>query len=174
MLVRLKTVAGIPGKTRKRRMSYSPEPIGRGAVGATFEFPSPLVISLSLTGQSSGALIGIDLQGEARAACDRCLCRVDVPVEASAYVQAREEPDPDDEDLLVLTGAGDIDLGPVLHEMVALALPMKVVCSSDCRGLCAQCGQDLNEGTCECSTGAPDPRLAVLERLKTDLETERK
>jgi uncharacterized protein len=49
----------------------------------------------------------------------------------------------------------------LVREEVLLALPYKPLCKPDCRGLCAQCGQDLNSGTCGCAP-PPDPRLAVL------------
>jgi uncharacterized protein len=58
-----------------------------------------------------------------------------------------------------------IDLGPVVHEAVVLAEPMRVLCAPDCRGLCPQCGKDLNEGPCGCTDDDQDPRLAPLAKL---------
>jgi uncharacterized protein len=46
-----------------------------------------------------------------------------------------------------------------------VALPMQFVCRTDCRGLCPQCGQNLNETTCNCQAPSIDPRLAVLGKL---------
>jgi uncharacterized protein len=60
-----------------------------------------------------------------------------------------------------------IDLDPVVREQVLLALPVTVVCREDCKGLCAQCGQDLNER--DCGHGAVkdvDARLARLKDIK--------
>jgi uncharacterized protein len=51
---------------------------------------------------------------------------------------------------------------------VLLALPLKVICQSDCRGLCPNCGANLNHEECRCETHATDPRLAPLARLKQD------
>jgi uncharacterized protein len=45
---------------------------------------------------------------------------------------------------------------------------MKAICRSDCRGLCAACGANLNHEECRCETHATDPRLAPLARLKQD------
>jgi uncharacterized protein len=42
---------------------------------------------------------------------------------------------------------------------------MKPLCRDDCRGLCAQCGTNLNEGACECDGAMEDPRLAPLREL---------
>jgi len=59
-------------------------------------------------------------------------------------------------------------LADVLAEQVNLAVPMKAICRSDCRGLCPHCGANLNSEDCRCETHAADPRLAPLTRLKQD------
>lgn len=61
-------------------------------------------------------------------------------------------------------------LADVLAEQVLLAVPMKAICRSDCRGLCPHCGANLNHDGCRCETHAADPsRIAgPLARLKQD------
>ncbi len=59
-----------------------------------------------------------------------------------------------------------IDLDPILREQLLLALPMNVVCSEDCQGLCPMCGQNLNEKKCGCVRTVVDPRLAALKDIK--------
>jgi uncharacterized protein len=59
-----------------------------------------------------------------------------------------------------------IDLDPIVREQVLLALPMSAVCREDCKGLCAQCGQNLNEKKCGCEPKVTDPRLAPLMNIK--------
>jgi len=60
-----------------------------------------------------------------------------------------------------------IDLDPVVREQVLLALPVTVLCREDCRGLCATCGQDLNEADCGHSANKEvDVRLAKLKDIK--------
>jgi uncharacterized protein len=73
----------------------------------------------------------------------------------------------DDTEIGFFEGDG-LFLADVLREQVLLALPLKVICQSDCRGLCANCGANLNHEECRCETHAPDPRLAPLARLKQD------
>jgi len=58
-----------------------------------------------------------------------------------------------------------IDLNELLCEQFYLALPMKPLCREDCRGLCPQCGTNLNTGTCSCAPQWEDPRLAPLKGL---------
>jgi uncharacterized protein len=73
----------------------------------------------------------------------------------------------DDTEIGFFEGDG-LFLADILAEQVNLALPMKVICRSDCRGLCPQCGANLNHDECRCETHSPDPRLAPLARLKQD------
>jgi uncharacterized protein len=58
-----------------------------------------------------------------------------------------------------------IDLGELIAEQLQLAMPMKPLCSEGCKGLCAQCGTNLNAGACNCSQEWTDPRLAALKAL---------
>ncbi len=63
-----------------------------------------------------------------------------------------------------------LDLSAVISEQVVLDVPMKPVCQPQCKGLCDQCGADLNEGACNCVRETVDPRLAVLESFKKRLD----
>ncbi len=58
-----------------------------------------------------------------------------------------------------------IDLNELLREQFYLALPMKPLCADGCRGLCPQCGTNLNTGRCDCAPAWEDPRLAPLKAL---------
>ena len=61
-------------------------------------------------------------------------------------------------------------LEDVLREQVLLALPLKVTCRADCKGLCPQCGKNLNQEQCSCSTEKEDPRWAALKDVRSRLE----
>ena len=73
----------------------------------------------------------------------------------------------DDTEIAFYQGDG-LFLADVLREQVLLALPLKAICRSDCRGMCPNCGANLNHEECRCETHATDPRLAPLARLKQD------
>jgi uncharacterized protein len=72
-----------------------------------------------------------------------------------------------DTDIAFFNGDG-LFLADVLAEQVNLLIPMKVICRSDCRGLCPHCGANLNAEECRCETHSPDPRFAPLARMKQD------
>ena len=63
-----------------------------------------------------------------------------------------------------------LPLEDVLREQVLLAVPLKAVCREDCRGLCPQCGKNLNqEPACSCNQAMEDPRWAALKEIRNKL-----
>ena len=109
--------------------------------------------------------------------CSRCLEPFRLPVDAAfdiRYLPASEashepEREVEEEDLGTSYYTDDqIDLNELLREQFYLALPMKPLHSEDCKGLCPQCGTNLNTGACACESGWEDPRLAGLKALKRE------
>ena len=107
--------------------------------------------------------------------CSRCLEPYPLPVDQEfdlryhphSEASAEAETEVEDEDLETSFYRDEqIDLNELLREQFYLALPMKPLCREDCKGLCATCGTNLNTGTCDCSTGWEDPRLAALKQFK--------
>ena len=147
------------------------------SVGADEEYkvaaPVHLVMNVHKDGEAYRATgrVATRLQLE----CGRCLepfeIAVDNPfelryvphVEASAEGEEREVAEDD------LTTAfykeDSINLGELMHEQFVLALPMKPLCATGCKGLCVHCGTNLNVETCTCAPEWIDPRLAALKGL---------
>ena len=113
--------------------------------------------------------------------CSRCVESFGVSVDAQfdlRYVPASEnagegEREVGEEDLATaFYREGMIDLIELMREQFVLALPMKPLCRDECRGLCPQCGTNLNTSQCDCAPAWEDPRLAPLKSLLSrDKET---
>jgi uncharacterized protein len=105
--------------------------------------------------------------------CSRCLEAFRWPVNADFDVRylpqsenVGDEREVEEDDLSVAFYRDEsIDLGQLLDEQFYLALPMKPLCREDCKGLCPNCGANLNEETCGCQARWDDPRLAGLKAL---------
>jgi uncharacterized protein len=63
-----------------------------------------------------------------------------------------------------------IDLKPAVVADILLNMPMRAVCSDDCKGLCPKCGHNLNEGDCGCDRGYRNPQFEKLMTLFNDKE----
>jgi uncharacterized protein len=61
-------------------------------------------------------------------------------------------------------------LEDTLREQVLLALPLKITCREDCKGLCPHCGKNLNLEACSCNVPMEDPRWAALKEVRGRLE----
>lgn len=116
------------------------------------------------------------LQYEQTVRCMRCLEPVTLPERSELELTIHEEGADvgpgehqlEASDLGVIYVDSDVfDLEPVLLEQLELNAPMRVLCREDCRGLCPSCGQNLNEGECDCEPPRADPRWAALERLRS-------
>lgn len=60
-------------------------------------------------------------------------------------------------------------LEDALREQLLLALPLKAICRDNCRGLCPQCGTNLNQEQCSCAGGVEDPRWSALKDIREKL-----
>ncbi|MBE0594386.1 MAG: DUF177 domain-containing protein, partial [Gemmatimonadales bacterium] len=106
------------------------------------------------------------LETQVEGNCRRCLVPVRLGVRVEVGALFSEDDAGDDPSTYVIpVGAGELDLGAMVREELLLAAPTYLACRDDCRGLCAQCGKDLNDGPCSCEP-EPDPRWAVLRALK--------
>jgi len=111
--------------------------------------------------------------------CARCLEPVEQALEREFDLLYRPRGADAGRDELSVTDAeaeigyyqGDgILLEDVLREQVLLALPLKVTCREDCRGLCLQCGRNLNLEQCSCAVPMEDPRWAALKEIRVRLD----
>jgi uncharacterized protein len=106
--------------------------------------------------------------------CSRCLEKTRLSIGSDfAYtlIPARAETRADmelkPEELEIGYYQGDfIDLAPIICEQIILQIPIKVLCKEDCKGLCQQCGANLNIASCNCRLNFVDDRMAVLKNLK--------
>ena len=106
------------------------------------------------------------LRSQIQLECARCLETFAQPLDLHLEVQFGSPPiRPQGEMLFPIGGKGILNLTAALREHVLLDLPMRPLCKPDCRGLCVECGKNLNEETCDCVKETIDPRLAGLKDL---------
>lgn len=123
-------------------------------------------VQLKLSNIGKGkVLISGNTNLEFELSCDRCLKPVATIVEIDF---TRELFAPEllvDEDMKEdqhFVEEYELDVEALLKEELQLAWPSKILCDEDCKGICKKCGQNLNDGTCECDDFVPDIRFANL------------
>lgn len=133
-----------------------------------YELAEKSVLELVLSNIGVGKAM---VQGQAdvtlRMNCDRCLktvnCEIHLDLEQEVISPDVAEPDSDD-DISFLKGY-ELDAEQLVNTEITVNLPTKVLCKADCKGICRQCGKDLNAGKCDCDTFVPDPRLAAIKDI---------
>ncbi len=127
----------------------------------------PVRVSGKIENRAGVVSLTADVAFQDTVACDRCLKPVVRSFQKQFTHILTASLNDEDNDEFILAEDMHFDLDALLREDVLLALPMKVLCKADCKGLCPMCGADRNETVCGCKKPV-DPRLAVLQELLSD------
>ena len=155
------------GEGRSLELTVPIEPFelaGQRYSAADGSAPVKLDVSHMTTGYALRLRYSVRLEGP----CMRCL---EDAGQAPTEVDAREVDQPGGGDELTspYLDRTKLDVAAWARDALVLALPAAIVCSEDCRGLCAVCGENLNTAGDEHShEAAPDPRWAKLNELKLE------
>lgn len=109
-------------------------------------------------------------------ACSRCLEETTLPVTGRFNYTFSPAGGPRPEEMELSADDMDIvyyddeliDLDPIIYEQIVMNIPIKVLCSDSCRGLCPTCGINLNRESCQCRDQRIDDRFAILKKLKVE------
>ena len=154
------------GQARRLDLDLDPGPIELG--GNTYAIgDAPVAARLDVSRTVAGYAFRLRYEGNVAGMCVRCLADATVAVR----VDAREVDQPasaDEELRSPYVSDGELDLGAWAHDALALALPQRFLCRSDCAGLCPVCGVSLNDvdPTTHHHEREPDPRWAKLRELQ--------
>ena len=104
--------------------------------------------------------------------CRRCLTPVSLPLSLQIGALFSQDPEAlDDPDAYpVPPEATEVDVTPAVREELFLAAPRYALCREDCKGICPQCGKDLNAGPCGCEP-TTESRWQPLKALKDKLRS---
>lgn len=140
-------------------------------------FDAPLHIQLKLIPERDMIRLNGRITATALLSCSRCLAEYPFTVDHKFILRfSRQIPsdihsDKDgqieltaDQIGLIYFEGEDIDFNDPVQEQIVLALPIKPLCREDCKGLCQQCGVDLNTNPCSCGVDRSNSPFAVLTR----------
>ena len=140
-----------------------------------YRFTAPLCVDMVHFRSGDDLLFSGTMSSELVGQCGRCLeeCSLPLSREFSLVLSPGRALDREQELTVDELSASfyksdeeEIDLSMLVHEETVLALPSRPLCREECRGLCSQCGINLNLESCECRPVWKNPRLAVLSDLR--------
>ena len=99
--------------------------------------------------------------------CARCLKEFMNTIETqfTAFITDNEVEDDDSEKINIIIHDNSIDIDEAIKQVIYLSIPMKSLCSENCKGICPTCGANLNIEECDCENNSIDPRLEELKKL---------
>jgi len=137
-----------------------------------YTFISPLAVRVEACGTERRLLVAVSVRAEAQLPCARCLEPADAVIEGTLryFFSLRRDvgdekagkADGDEEIILLDAWEDEIDLAPLIWEVLITSLPATALCSPGCKGLCPECGTNLNKYTCDCKREKGDPRFDAL------------
>ncbi|MCM1387963.1 MAG: DUF177 domain-containing protein [Bacillus sp. (in: Bacteria)] len=133
---------------------------------------TPICFVFTNTGKNRAEVVG-ETEITFAMKCDRCLkpvkekLKLHINRQVHAPDVERTESDKEDisDDDQVFMDGYQLNVEDLLNNEIIINWPRKVLCKPDCKGICLQCGKDLNAGSCECDTFVPDPRMAVIKDI---------
>ncbi|RKP55410.1 DUF177 domain-containing protein [Cohnella endophytica] len=135
-----------------------------------FKLLTPVEYDLVAQAANDRILVSGQLSCDVRMQCSRCLDQIEENVRVPFEEQFRiidedeeAEAQMSEDDDAVPVSEERIDLVPFLAEEFVVQLPYAPLCKEDCKGLCPECGSNLNEQSCGCNTEKIDPRMAALQ-----------
>ena len=155
--------------------TFQPQEVGDE--GEAYRIAAPVEVAFDIHKDKEKFRLVGTVKTQLELPCSRCLepfrYPIDLPFDLrflpASEMATEDEREVPEEDLGTSYYRDDkIDLNELLREQFYLALPMKPLCRDDCRGLCPQCGINLNTGRCDCAPVWEDPRLAPLKALKRE------
>lgn len=135
--------------------------------GSGLTLAEPLDVDLTARFVGEGVFLRGRLRTRVRQACRRCLTSVEQEVDDTIdllFESLSDEDEGADGEVYPLPARGDeLDLRDAVREQLLLRAPEFVLCSEACKGLCPQCGTDLNAGECDC---VPEQAASPWDALK--------
>ena len=134
--------------------------------GESYPVTEPVVAEGTVRNTAGVLVMTGKIQTTIHGVCDRCAADFDKYVEfALDVVLVNELSNEDSEDEWVFPLEADsADLDDIVRTVFVLNLDSKLLCREDCKGICCQCGKNLNDGPCNCQKQI-DPRFAALKQL---------
>lgn len=108
--------------------------------------------------------LNVDVDTVLDLSCSRCLEIFSYPIHISVNERFTNNLSDEDDDSIFVDG-DTIDITEIIANNIISALPIKRLCSENCKGLCQQCGTNLNKKQCSCDNNEIDIRLAKLNDL---------
>lgn len=110
------------------------------------------------------------IKAELELTCSRCVDTFIYPIDIDIEERFTNNSEISENDEAIFVKDDVLDISEIVESAIISTLPIKRLCSEDCKGLCQSCGANLNKETCNCENEDIDFRLAGLKALLDNKE----
>ncbi len=139
-------------------------------IGLDAEYEQPILVEVMLRKSTRQYYLDIGCKTKKKSICDRCLIEFDLIIDCSfkliySYDQSFSNPEYDEMKFLNFHDT-EIVIDEDVREMIMVSVPIKLLCSEECKGLCTKCGKNLNSSDCGCDREINNSKFDELKKLK--------
>jgi uncharacterized protein len=138
--------------------------------GNAYEFACRDLVNLTITNLGDKKVL---IEGFVKLSlilfCDRCLKKLEYPMDISVHKEidfklSEEERAKDLDEANYITKY-NLDVDILITDEIIIGLPMNLLCTDECKGICMHCGTNLNEKSCDCDNNVLDPRMSAIRDI---------
>ena len=138
--------------------------------GSSYEFARKEPVSLTITNLGDRVVL---IEGSVKLSiiilCSRCLKELeysmDISINKEVDFKLTKEERAKDLDEANYISEYNLDVDILIKDEIIIGLPMSLLCSDECKGICMHCGTNLNEGSCDCDNTVLDPRMSAIRDI---------
>ena len=155
----------ISSKNRKKEVNITYELDPLYFDGEKIEAVEALSVVGNITSVGDVLTLRASIKTKLKLNCSRCLEAFIYPIDIDIVERFTNNKELHENEEIIFVDSDSFDIANVVENVIISTLPIKRLCTDSCKGLCYQCGKNLNEGACHCETNDVDLRLAKLQEL---------
>ncbi|MEG0296049.1 MAG: DUF177 domain-containing protein [Clostridium sp.] len=152
-------------KDRKKVLELSFEMNSFEFEGEQIKALEPVQVVGSVIPREELLVLTANVKTKLELTCSRCLDTFIYPIDIDIEERFTNNEDFQSNEEIVFVKGDSIDISGIVESSIASTLPIKRLCTDDCRGLCHECGKNLNKEACQCDNVDVDLRFEKLKEL---------
>lgn len=161
MIIKLSEITKCKNSKKEVHMCCEMKPIYFD--GDKIQFSKPINADGTVSLMDKIVEVKLKVSAELMLPCSRCLELFNYPLELEVN-EKLSTAGAEDDGISVIEG-DSINVTEILENSIIMTLPTKILCKKDCKGLCQQCGANLNDTSCTCNNDDVDIRFSNLKDL---------
>ena len=168
MIIEFRELLSKRERSREINVTYDLKPLYYDGEKITAVEPVKVVGTVKATDETLA--LNASVKTELSLCCGRCLGTFIYPIDIDIEERFTMNKELIEDEQIIFVEGDSIDITEIVENSIISTLPIKRLCKNDCNGLCHQCGKNLNEDSCQCTTNDVDLRLAKLQELFANKE----